>query len=85
MDETTVSDPTPATVTALPFRERRRPGRVEYTNPALVALLRGPSARPDTIEIADNPLSTARGIGVGVLLAIPAWAGIAVLVWLLIG
>jgi hypothetical protein len=85
MEETSVSDAPSATVTALPFGERRRPGRVEYTNPALVALLRAPSAEPDTTEIADDPLAPARGIGVGVLLAIPAWAGIAVLVWLLMG
>ena len=84
MDATRVSD-APATVTTLPFGERRRPGRIEYTNPALIALLRAPSAPPETEELADNPLATARGIGVGLLLAIPAWAGLGILVWLLMG
>jgi hypothetical protein len=84
MDETTVGD-APATVTTLPFGERRRPGRREYTNPALIALLRAPSAPPNAVELADDPLVTARGIGVGLLLAIPAWAGIGILVWLFVG
>jgi hypothetical protein len=36
-----------ADTNAAPFVERRRPGRVEYTNPHLIALLRGNPARED--------------------------------------
>jgi hypothetical protein len=89
--------------------ERRRPGRVAYANPHLIALLRRhPPADPveksdakadanaqrpaydlSRAAFADRPeqegergrLAAPRGIGIGVLLAVPLWASIVALGW----
>ncbi len=55
--------------------DRRRPGRVEYANPDLIALLRNAPFADESAVVTDheNPLSTVKGIGVGILLAIPLW------------
>lgn len=60
--------------------DRRRPGRAEYANPDLIALLRtapfaeNAAATDAAVTDSENPLATAKGIGVGILLAIPLWA-----------
>ena len=80
MDQASTTDLPPG-VHLPTIRDRRRPGRVEYTNPDLIALLRQP---PGIIagEIEnDDPLAPARGIMMGFVLAVPAWFGIGLLVW----
>jgi hypothetical protein len=99
--------------------ERRRPGRVAYTNPHLIALLRrhspaGPVERSDATADAnarrpaydfpkpafvqlpaakgmpeapgDEPdqFAATRGISIGLLIAVPLWAGIVAFGWWLI-
>jgi len=77
--------------------ERRRPGRVEFINPHVIALLRNPTTGdPDTSaefsesvedlgtsEDNDN-LAPAKGILTGVLLALPFWALIGAGAWFLL-
>ena len=66
--------------------ERRRPGRAEHVDPALLPLLRSgfdPAAVSGDLplhDIEDNPdpLSPARGIAVALLLSGIFWAGIIV-------
>jgi hypothetical protein len=80
------------------FVERRRPGRVEYSSPQLIEMMRGetrldPSASLTTCipfenlgsasDDGDN-LSAARGILTGVLLALPLWALIGAGAWFLL-
>jgi len=77
--------------------ERRRPGRVEFTNPHVLALLRDPTAGdPGTsAEISeqledlgtsedDDNLAPAKGILTGLLLALPFWALIGAGAWFLL-
>jgi hypothetical protein len=61
--------------------DRRRPGRVEYTNPHLIQILRAlPDKKEgDLVPIEYDSLASAKGIGVAILFAIPIWAG---LIWL---
>jgi hypothetical protein len=73
-----------ANTDAKPFVERRRPGRVEYTNPHL----RG---EPGTRGCPDGPDSgVADGAGspgwpvVLLALAIASWAAVGVLAWWLV-
>lgn len=67
--------------------ERRRPGRVENVNPALIPLLREETVRDDAVlERAGDDLDPARGIGVGIVLGVLLWAALAfALYWLLAG
>ena len=68
---------------------RRRPGRLEPVSPHLVHLLRDPAAveppaalpSTDDENVFGDGLSVARGIGVGLMLAIPAWAAIGLATW----
>jgi hypothetical protein len=86
-----------ADTNAKPFIERRRPGRAEYTNPHLIALLLGKLARelatreaPQDVRtepdrgIADDAGSPgAPGWPIALLaLAIASWVVVGVLVWL---
>jgi hypothetical protein len=78
---------------AEPFIERRRPGRVEYTNPHLIALLRGKRIRdeedtakgPDrgVVDGSRSPGTRSWGALLPVL-AIASWAALGVLAWLVI-
>jgi hypothetical protein len=75
-----------AATNAKPFVERRRPGRVEYTNPHLIAFLRGERVREDaTTElgrgVADGAGSPNWAIVI-LALAIASWAAVGVLAWL---
>ena len=69
------------------YQERRRPGRVVYDNPALLALLRG-TAPPIEIEKAagrgeeESEGLPARGIAIGVLLSVPLWGIVGGVGWL---
>ncbi len=78
----------PAAADGIP--DRRRPGRVEYTNPHLIALLRrqpqqdqpDPATASEThpSDLRENrncdDLSASAGIGLAVLLSFVAWAGL---------
>jgi len=78
--------------------ERRRPGRVEFTNPHVVAMLRDPTALDPaaaaeisgpvedlgTTSDGYDSLASARGIVTGVLLALPLWALIGAGAWFLL-
>lgn len=73
-----------------PVAERRRPGRVEYAAPALIALLRAPTAEVDQenreVEEGARPpddLAPARGILLSVALGTGVWGFIGAVVWLL--
>ncbi len=76
----------PTTVDSGPGLDRRRPGRVEYSDPDLIALLRKPEAEGAALpEIAtgndpDN-LAPVRGIAIGLLAVAPFWAAIGGLCW----
>ena len=63
--------------------ERRRPGRLRDVSPELLPLLRtaGDAPEPDTVESVSDGLSPARGIAIGILLAVPVWGVVALLVW----
>jgi hypothetical protein len=76
--------------------DRRRPGRVDYLNPHLVALLQGRhQARlpenpgvgrgiiHDAGDTSDDPLAPARGIGIGVVVSAVIWAALATALWML--
>ena len=78
--------------------ERRRPDRVEFTNPHVIALLRDPTAvdpaalaeisepvedLSTTSEDNDN-LAPAKGVLAGLLLALPFWALIGTGAWFLL-
>ncbi len=69
-----------------PAVERRRAGRVEYTNPELIALLRGqPPAAAPAVDAAGDDLAPAKALMLGLPLGIVLWAGIAAVAWLVIG
>ena len=74
--------------TVLP--DRRRPGRVDYQDAQLVALLRGEPTNTDpaTVEVDavakvrwTDDLSLARGILIGVPIGTAMWAGIVLGLW----
>ncbi len=75
--------------------DRRRPGRVEYNNQHVIAMMRDPTALDpatladvsvpfdnsgDESDESDN-LAPARGILTGLLLALPFWALIGAGAW----
>jgi hypothetical protein len=75
-------------------KDRRRPGRVEYDNPALIAILRNPTAgvHADAPELAtlprpagewsdeqDDDWRASRGIARGLLFVAPFWVAVALL------
>jgi hypothetical protein len=78
--------------------ERRRPGRIEYSNPHVIALMRdpttldpaapadvpGPFHDPDTPADDGDGLAPAKGILAGLVLALPLWALIGAGAWLLL-
>lgn len=74
------------------LRDRRRPGRVDYNNPDLVALLRDASHPAATQDPADSSivfpsedaLGPARGIALGVVVSGLAWAVIVGSIWILL-
>ena len=79
-----------ASVAAPPVLDgRRRPGRPGQVSPHLVQLLRDPAALeppaalPSAVDehAFGDSLSVARGIGVGLILAVPVWAAIGLATW----
>ena len=71
-DPTELSDDKPALI------ERRRPGRVRYTNQALIALLRGTSGESSETDKG----SPTRGIIVGLTISTLLWGAVGVIVWI---
>jgi hypothetical protein len=66
--------------------DRRRPGRADYSNPALIDLLRGtPSAIKPAEPQAErrDDLAPAKGILMGLLMVVPFWAMVGFAVWYL--
>jgi len=63
-----------ANINAKPFVERRRPGRVEYTNPHLIALLRGEPARELATREAPQDVGTEPDRGIAEDAGSPHWA-----------
>lgn len=76
-DDAQVSDAPPMRL------ERRRPGRIENLNPALIPLLRGEAKPPsDTEAVQEGDLAPATGIAVSVVLSGLAWVVIGcILYW----
>ena len=67
--------------------DRRRPGRVNYSNPALIALLRKPAADPaerEGVGHLDDAIAPARGIMIGVPIGALIWCAIALGLWYLL-
>ena len=72
--------------------DRRRPGRRDYDNPALIALLRSAS-NAAVIEDAPDPqdatrsaddLAPARGIAVSLAIGVLMWSAIGLGIWALL-
>ena len=70
--------------------ERRRPGRVDYANPALIELLRaraGDGTEHNLIagpnENAESDLAPAKGVLIGVVLGLSMWSAGGLLFWLM--
>jgi hypothetical protein len=71
--------------------DRRRPGRADYENANLIALLRNPSliTNPATTEVdatapqalSVDDLAPARGILTGLLVGVATWAAIVIALW----
>lgn len=67
--------------------DRRRPGRPETVNPALIPLLRRDSLLSSLMAQREtDDLAAARGIGLGVLIGVACWIAVGLLTWwLLVG
>jgi hypothetical protein len=97
MSDNSPPDDKPNAVDVVP--DRRRPGRVAYTNRLLISMLRGEypdQAARDTQEAAGdagapinasdqrrNDLAPAVGVLVSIMLSLPFWAIIVLIVWLI--
>jgi hypothetical protein len=84
-DETKTAAPTGWT-----GRERRRPGRVKFTNPYLIALLRRETPIGDISDAPDetvgrDDLGTAKGIMLAVALSAAIWDAVVLIVLMLRG
>jgi len=72
--------------------DRRRPHRSKHASPHLIPLLRrvspanspAPLLENEDADSVDDDLATARGFGVGLLLAVPVWAIIGGVIWLML-
>jgi hypothetical protein len=75
--------------------DRRRPGRIEHKNAALIAILRRPppgsaealssTLDDESLETTTDDLISARGIVIGLLLSAPLWGVMGLAIWLLVG
>ena len=70
--------------------ERRRPGRINFTNPHLIALLRRETLIGDISDAPDetigrDDLGTAKGIMLAVALSATIWAAVVLIVLMLRG
>ena len=82
--------PAPDGVDADTASDRRRPGRTEVS-PDLLPLLRNPAGaeipldEPHVSGDARDDLGAAKGLVIGVLLAVPLWCLIAAAIWWAVG
>lgn len=90
MTDVRLTDPDPESPAGVagPPTERRRPGRVAYTNPALIEVLRTPHAAssgvlPASLEEPDpeDPLTAAKGIALAMLVGVVLWGAALLAVW----
>ena len=95
MEQTATSAPAApvdaAAEAAVTSGDRRRPGRSDSANPALIPLLRNtsepPNLGPERADIsvpspeAKDDLGAAKGIAFGTLLAVPFWVVVGLLIW----
>jgi hypothetical protein len=80
-----------AIATAAPaLVERRRPGRVNYDNPALIELLRARAGDgtehkliAGPIDDAESDLTPAKGLLIGVVLGLSVWSASGLFFWLM--
>ena len=82
-DDNTRSDPGSAPPDSRRLVERRRPGRLAYTNPHLIALLRGRVFQKDDSAGPDKS-GSAYSLAPLVLLAVVLWAVVGFLIRLVI-
>ena len=72
--------------------DRRRPGRREYANPALIALLRSASnaaviedaPEPQESAWGEDDMSPARGVATSLLIGMLMWCAIGAAIWALL-
>jgi len=84
MDNAQIEETAVETTAPPVHADRRRPGRTDFANPALIELLRAPSGKLDAAEASrdrGDDLAPARGIRNGVLLSVPLWSAIAAIAW----
>jgi hypothetical protein len=93
MDNTPIADPVIAPPPPPVVADRRRPGRVNYAQSALIELLRQKpggatveeadptSVEADATDETSDGLAPARGILVGILLSVPIWCLSAAGLW----
>ena len=86
MDDNLVAEPVVAEPKPAVGRDRRRPGRVNYTEPALIELLRRPASGPSGEGAYDSGdrLAPARGIVFAIALAVPLWCALGAAIWLVV-
>jgi hypothetical protein len=86
MDNLPIADPVIAPSPPPVVADRRGPDRVDCTRPALIDLVRQqPSGatvvKADAPQEASDSLAPARGILLGVLIAVPFWCLLAAGLW----
>ena len=72
--------------------DRRRPGRRDYDNPALIALLRSASNAaaiddapdPQDSQWVEDDLSPVRGVAASLVIGLLMWSAIGAAVWALL-
>jgi len=84
MNTVFVADPRSVREAERSAGDRRRPGRVPYTNNDLIELLRDPATIGSVAEAPDeDPLRAAKGIATGVALSLGCWTAIGAAIWVL--
>jgi hypothetical protein len=92
MNTVFVADPRSVREAERSAGDRRRPGRVPYTNNDLIELLRDPATIGSVAEAPaaagfdapdEDPLRAAKGIATGVALSLGCWTAIGAAIWVL--
>ena len=81
-DEHRHDDPETTAPSGWTGKERRRPGRVKFTNPHLIALLRRKAPTRDATDAPDD-LGSAKGIMKAVAFGAMIWGAVALIVLVL--
>jgi hypothetical protein len=83
MDDSLIDTKSPTVSPPPSVTERRRPGRIKFTDRALIALLRNPTAAvvDDAPEIEQSDaLAPTRGVLLGLLIGIVMWCAIGMII-----